>query len=157
MWNFVIGTSLLKSVTPYFRKHILGTLTSEEFLLLNSCIIFLIVVLIFIVKILTGKQHETLKEIINHYCKLSYTQVICITIIALLTVCTSLFIYELDKKHNTPLINTILLRFGSVIVLIFVGIFIFGEDYNWIQIVGILFAVLGVFLIMQRNKERKSK
>lgn len=155
MLHFLVGTTLLKSVTPYFRKHVLGTLTSDEFLLLNSCIVFFIIFIIFVIKILLGKQHETLKEIINDYKKLSYSQVLCISLISIFTVLTSLFIYELDKKHNTPLINTILLRFGSVIVLILVGIFVFGEDYNWIQVSGIFLAVLGVFLIMQKNKERK--
>uniref|UniRef100_A0A6C0KVQ6 EamA domain-containing protein n=1 Tax=viral metagenome TaxID=1070528 RepID=A0A6C0KVQ6_9ZZZZ len=155
MLHFLVGTTLLKSVTPYFRKHVLGTLTSDEFLLLNSCIVFFIIFIIFVIKILLGKQHETLNEIINDYKKLSYSQVLCISLISIFTVLTSLFIYELDKKHNTPLINTILLRFGSVIVLILVGIFVFGEDYNWIQVSGIFLAVLGVFLIMQKNKERK--
>ena len=155
MLHFLVGTTLLKSVTPYFRKHVLGTLTSDEFLLLNSCIVFFIIFIIFAVKIILGKQHETLNEIINDYKKLSYSQVLCISLISIFTVFTSLFVYELDKKHNTPLINTILLRFGSVIVLILVGIFVFGEDYNWIQVSGIFLAVLGVFLIMQKNKERK--
>jgi drug/metabolite transporter (DMT)-like permease len=66
---------------------------------------------------------------------------------------SSLFLYELDKNHNTPLINTILLRLFSVVVLIIVGVFIFGEKYNWMQIVGIFLAVIGVFLIMQKSKK----
>ena len=61
---------------------------------------------------------------------------------------SSLFLYELDKNHNTPLINTILLRLFSVVVLIIVGVFIFGEKYNWMQIVGIFFTIIGIFLLM---------
>jgi drug/metabolite transporter (DMT)-like permease len=155
MYHFVIGTTFLKSVIPYFRKHVLGTLNSDEFLLLNSTIIFVIVLVIFILKILTGQQHETFKQIVNNYKKMTYSQVICISIIASLTVLSSLFIYELDKHHNTPLINTILLRSFSIISMILVAVFIFDEKYNWSQIIGVVLAFIGVFLIMQKPKKNK--
>ncbi len=153
MLNFVIGTTFLKSIVPYFRKHILGTLNSDEFLLLNSTIIFVIILIIFVIKILTGEQEKTMKQIINNYKKMTYIQVIFITIIALLTVMSSLFIYELDKKHNTPLINSILLRSFSIISMILVGVFIFGELYSWVQIVGVILAIFGLFLIIQKPKK----
>jgi drug/metabolite transporter (DMT)-like permease len=155
MYHFILGTTFLKSVIPYFRKHVLGTLNSDEFLLLNSTIIFVIVLIIFIIKILTGEQHETFKQIINNYKKMTYSQVICISIIASLTVLSSLFIYELDKHHNTPLINTILLRSFSIISMILVAVFIFDEEYNWMQILGCVLAFIGVFLIMQKPKKTK--
>ncbi len=153
MLNFVIGITFLKSIVPYFRKHILGTLNSDEFLLLNSTIIFVIILIIFVIKILTGEQEKTMKQIINNYKKMTYIQVIFITIIALLTVMSSLFIYELDKKHNTPLINSILLRSFSIISMILVGVFIFGELYSWVQIVGVILAIFGLFLIIQKPKK----
>ena len=155
MLHLIIGTTFMKSVVPYFRKHVLGTLNSQEFLLLNSSIIFGIVLIIFIVKILTGEQHETFKQIINDYKKMTYMQVICISIIASLTVLSSLFIYELDKHHNTPFINTLLLRSFSIISMILIGIFIFGEDYNWMQLLGVGLAFIGVFLIIQKPKKVK--
>lgn len=153
MWNFVIFTTILKSFTPYFRKHILGTLNSDEFLLLNSLIILSLVLIYFLFKIIFGKQRETLGQIINNYKKMKYSQIFCVAIISLLTVASSLFIYELDKNHNTPLINNVLLRIFSVIALIIVGIFIFKEEYNWKQIVGIFLAIIGVILIMQKSKK----
>ena len=153
MLQLVIGTTFLKSVVPYFRKHVLGTLNSDEFLLLNSSIIFIIVLIIFIIKIFLGEQQETFKQIINNYKKMTYSQVICISIIASLTVVSSLFIYELDKKHNTPLVNTILLRSFSIISMILVAVFIFDEKYNWMQILGVVLAIVGVFLILQKSKK----
>jgi len=153
MFHLVIGTTFLKSVVPYFRKHVLGTLNSDEFLLLNSTIIFVIVIIIFIIKIFSGEQHETFYQILNNYKKMTYSQVICISIIASLTVMSSLLIYELDKKHNTPLINTILLRSFSIISMILVAVFIFDEKYNWMQILGVVFAIIGVFLILQKSKK----
>jgi drug/metabolite transporter (DMT)-like permease len=155
MLHFLVGTTLFKSITPYFRKHVLGTLTSDEFLLLNSTIIFVIVLIIFIIKVATGEQHETFKQIVNNYKKMTYIQVICVAIIASLTVMSSLFIYELDKHYNTPMINTLLLRSFSIISMILVGVFIFGEEYNWVQIVGVVMAFFGVFLIMQKPVKLK--
>jgi drug/metabolite transporter (DMT)-like permease len=150
MWNFVIGTTILKSLNPYFRKHVLNALTSDEFLLLNSLLILFIVFIIFAVKIALGKSHETLTKIINNYKKLSYSQFLCIFVLSLLTVISSLFLYELDKNYNTPLINTILLRIFSVVMLIIVGVFIFKEEYNWVQVFGIFLSVIGIFFIMQK-------
>jgi drug/metabolite transporter (DMT)-like permease len=64
---------------------------------------------------------------------------------------SSLLLYELDKNFNTPLLNFVFLKFASVLSLIFVGIFIFKEKYTWKQILGITLAVLGIYLIT--NKE----
>jgi drug/metabolite transporter (DMT)-like permease len=86
---------------------------------------------------------------------MTYIQVICVAIIASLTVMSSLFIYELDKHYNTPMINTLLLRSFSIISMILVGVFIFGEEYNWVQIVGVVMAFFGVFLIMQKPVKLK--
>jgi drug/metabolite transporter (DMT)-like permease len=75
--------------------------------------------------------------------------------ISLLAVVSSLFLYELDKHHNTPLINNVLLRVFSLIVLIIVGVLIFKEEYNCKQIIGLFLAIIGIFLIMQKPKKSK--
>jgi drug/metabolite transporter (DMT)-like permease len=74
----------------------------------------------------------------------------CIVIISLLLVFSSLLIYELDKNHNTPFINNMLLKTGSVIVLITVSVCIFGEKYTLKQIMGIFLIFIGIYLVMQK-------
>jgi drug/metabolite transporter (DMT)-like permease len=155
MLHYIIGGSIIKSVMPYLRKHILGTLNSDEYLLLNAFLIVIIVLIIFFVKMIRGKKVESIKTFFNNYKKLTYLQVFLMLCISCFTVLTSLFIYELDKNHNTPLINAILMRFSSLIVLLFVGIFIFNETYTLRQIFGFTLSVIGIFLFM--HKDTKSK
>jgi drug/metabolite transporter (DMT)-like permease len=53
----------------------------------------------------------------------------------------------LDKNYNTPLINSVFLRVGSIIALLLVGIFVFEEKYTYKQIAGVLLTLLGIYLI----------
>jgi drug/metabolite transporter (DMT)-like permease len=39
--------------------------------------------------------------------------------------------------------------------MILVAVFIFDEKYNWSQIIGVVLAFIGVFLIMQKPKKNK--
>jgi len=148
MYPYLIGITLLKSVNPYFRKHILDTLEGHDLLFINTFFIFLIVLSIFIYKTIF---HKTLYDTIENYKNLTNSQILCIFLICALTVGSSLLLYELDKNFNTPLLNFVFLKFASVLSLIFVGIFIFKEKYTWKQILGITLAVLGIYLIT--NKE----
>jgi len=74
----------------------------------------------------------------------------CLFIIAILAVISSLFIFELDKKYNSPLLNSLFLKIASVVALCFVSIFIFKEKYTWKQILGILLAILGIYLTINK-------
>jgi drug/metabolite transporter (DMT)-like permease len=98
------------------------------------------------------ENKDSVNDIIRNYKKLKVSQIGCIFIISFLLVASSILLYELDKKYNTPLINTILLKTGSIIVLIVIGVGIFGENYSWSQILGILLTVTGIYLIMQKKE-----
>jgi len=78
---------------------------------------------------------------------LKWTQLCCIFFIAILTVLSSILLYEMDKKFNTPLINAIFMRVGSTIALLFVSIIIFNERYTISQIIGFIFVLFGIYLI----------
>jgi drug/metabolite transporter (DMT)-like permease len=138
---------MLKSINPYFRKHILNTLSGHELLIINAVFIFIIVSIIFLYKCFFDKSIATT---LNNYKKLTLTQILCLFALAFLTVISSLFIFELDKNYNTPLINSLFLKIASVVALCLVGVFIFEEKYNWKQILGILLACLGVYLITHK-------
>jgi drug/metabolite transporter (DMT)-like permease len=148
MYPYLIGITLLKSLNPYFRKHILDTLEGHDLLFINTFFIFLIVFAIFIYKTIF---HNSLYDTIENYKNLSNTQILCIFLICALTVGSSILLYELDKNFNTPLLNFMFLKFASVLSLIFVGIFIFKEKYTWKQILGIVLTICGIYLIT--NKE----
>jgi drug/metabolite transporter (DMT)-like permease len=150
MYPYIFGMSLLKSGVPYFRKHLLLTLTSIELVFLNTFIIFTLVGIIFLYYLIVDEKF-TVDKLIEKYKNLEITQIIALIVIGLLTVSSSIIINEFDKKFNTPLINNLFIRGVSLIFVILVGVFLFEEKYNWKQILGIGFTIVGLFLIFQNE------
>jgi drug/metabolite transporter (DMT)-like permease len=87
----------------------------------------------------------------NRYTSLTLTQILFVLAISLVTIASSLIVLNLDKYYNTPLINSMLLKIMSTILLLFTGIFIFKETYNYKQIIGLILAVLGGLLLFCRD------
>ena len=148
MYHYLFGLSILKSFTPYFRKHILTTLNSHDLLFINTFFYFSIVLTIFLYKLLFDKS-KPLIETFKNYKKLTISQIFALFIMSCLAVTSSLFIFEFDKNYNTPLINSVFMRTASTISVILVGIFLFEEKYSWKQIIGVFLTIFGIFLISQ--------
>ena len=149
MYQYMFGLSILKSFTPYFRKHVLTTLNSHDMLFINTFMIFSIVFCFFLYKLLFDKS-KPLIETFRNYKSLSFTQLCALFMMAFLAVGSSIFVYEFDKNYNTPLINSTFMRTASTISLILVGIFLFEEKYSWKQIAGVFLTIFGVLLISQK-------
>lgn len=147
MYHYLVGVTLLKSMSPYLRKHLLLTLESREYFYLITFSIFIWSVIIF----LFFENNKSIKQMITNYQNLEYTHYICIFIITLLIIMSSLFLFELDKQYNTPLVNSLLLKSISIFVLIVTSLFIFGEKYTWIQIAGIFMTFTGITLVMNKD------
>lgn len=150
MYPYILGMSLLKTCVPYFRKHILNTLSSLELVFLNTFFIFILVSSILLYSIFVSKSIN-MHNMFKNYKKLELTQIIALIAIAFLTVSSSFIINEFDKNYNTPLMNTLFVRGISLIFVIGVGIFLFEEKYNWKQILGILFTISGLILLSQKH------
>ena len=149
MYQYMFGLSILKSFTPYFRKHVLTTLNSHDLLFINTFIIFLIVFAFFLYQLLFDKS-KPLIETFKNYKSLTFSQIGALFVMAFLAVGSSIFIYEFDKNYNTPLINSMFMRTASTISLILVGIFMFEEKYSWKQIAGVFLTIFGILLISQK-------
>ena len=149
MYFFLALTTLLKTFNPYFRKHILNSLESYEYLFLNTFFVAFFVFLYFIYKLIF---HDTFfDKIINKINNLTILQVIYFMIIAFITITSSIVLINLDKHFNTPLINSLLSKSISGILLLIVGIFIYKEKYNLKQIFGIFLTIVGLFLVSCKN------
>ena len=148
MYIYSICLSVLKSMNPYFRKHVLMTLDSHELFFINSIVIFTLVIFWGLYKYVFEK---TMHKSIENYRKLSFTQMGAIFMICILSIISTIFVYEFDKYYNTPLINFIFSKFVSVIALIAVGIFIFKEKYTWKQIFGIILAIVGIYFVTDKE------
>jgi len=149
MYIFLVATSILKTFTPYFRKHILNSFESHEFFFLNSLVIFFFGCIYFLYKLVV--QPHLFNKLINKVVGLSFLQAFYFIIIAFVTVFSSIVIIHFDKHYNTPLINSLLTKGFATISLILVGMFIYNEKYNHIQLFGIFLTVIGLFLTMSKE------
>lgn len=148
MYHFLFGLSTFKAFSPYFRKHILLSLDSHEFLFMNTFLISTIVFCIFIYKLFFDKTiHITLEK----YRNLTFAQFGCFVVLAVIAVSSSLLITEFDKKLNTPLINSILFKFAPVAGLFLISTFLFRENYTRSQLFGLILAFVGVLLLTNKN------
>jgi drug/metabolite transporter (DMT)-like permease len=78
----------------------------------------------------------------------------CIFFIAILTVLSSILLYEMDKKYmKSTLMNVLLLRVGSTLALLLVGLLLFKERYTLVQICGFLLVLLGIYLIGNKGEK----
>lgn len=151
MYHFLLGITTLKSISPYFRKNLLDTLDSHEYAFLTSLIFFLLLLAYIIILNLTN-SNVSFSKTLENYQKLTLSQIICIFMICIIAICSTLFLFELDKNYNTPLINDIYIKVASVVLMIFIGIVYFKEKYNITQILGFLFVIFGAYLVMNKDE-----
>jgi len=144
MYHYFLGITLLKILNPYFRKHLLESIDSHDLLFINGFIMAILISIIFLYQVIVNK---TLNKTITNYNKLTYIQVVCLVILCSMGIGSSLLLFELDKNHNTPFLNHIFLKSGGIILLLFVSIIIFEEEYNLYQIFGIILASIGLIIL----------
>jgi len=145
MYFFLAITTFLKTFNPYFRKHILDSLESHEYLFLNTFFVALFVFLYFLYKLIF---HDAFfDKLVDKITNLTILQIIYFMLIAFITISSSIVIINLDKYFNTPFINSLLSKSVASILLLLVGVIIFKEKYNIKQIFGIFLTMIGLFLV----------
>lgn len=148
MFPLIILTGVLKIFSPYLRKNILLVLEPHDYLFLNTFIIFSFALVYLIYKILF--ENHNIKKMVTRYKLLSVNQMICVLLIAIVTIISSLVVLNLDKYYNTPLINLMIIKLLSGGLLLLTGIFIFRESYNYKQIIGLVLAVISGVLLFSK-------
>jgi drug/metabolite transporter (DMT)-like permease len=144
MYHYIFGLTILKAVSPYFRKHVLEHLDPHDFFVINVVFIVGILSLYLLYRYFFDKKFDASIEKIQ---KMKMSHVCCILILALVTTIYGIAIMSFDKHYNTPLLNTIMLKTFSMIALILVSIFIFKEKYTMTQMLGISMTLAGIYLI----------
>ena len=145
MYFLLALVSLLKTFTPYLRKHILDSIEEHEYMFINTFFIVLFVLLYFIYKIIY--HDDMLDKLTNNIYNLTFLQVIFFMLIAFITVVSSMVLVNLDKNYNTPLINSMLSKGIAAVMLLIVATIIYKEKYNLKQVFGIILTVIGLILI----------
>ena len=145
MYANLLGITFLKSCRPYFLKNIFDTVDIQDFLLINTVFIMLIVFVYFLINCALNKDcfNVTCKNCAN----LSLPQYLILFGFALFTVFSTFKLVEFDLSYNTPAINAVLINTVALLFLFFVGRFIFQEDYSIHHIIGLLLITVGIILL----------
>jgi multidrug transporter EmrE-like cation transporter len=145
MLSHLTGLILLNSCRPYFRKHVLTTLNTEDFLFINSLFIASVVAIYFLYTYVY--RYNTVHRAFSNYKKLTYTQYGSLLVIALFAVFSTLMVLDLDKNYNTPSLNYIIIKSVSIVCLFLTGIVLFSEEYSLKQLVGIFLTTSGLITL----------
>jgi drug/metabolite transporter (DMT)-like permease len=149
MYLYLFIIQILKTCNIYFRKHLLDSLETHEYLFINTFLIACFVVFFCIYKILY--ENFSFKKLLVKVKNFSFLQIAFLIIIAIVTMSSSFFFINIDKNHNTPLINRLLSKVLSTILLVLVGVFFFKEKYNYKQYIGIFLTIIGIYLTINKK------
>jgi len=155
MLPYFLGITTLGSVRPYFRKYIYDVLEPIDFLFVNSLLIAIFICAYFAYNYMYH-NHVIMKSYEN-CCKLSYTQIAALIVLAGFTVISSLWFFHLEKNFNTPFVNNILIKSFSLLALFIVGYFVFEEKYHSGHMLGIVLTVSGLVVLLFNPVEGRQK
>ena len=141
MIHFVVFSECIKVFTPYIRKYLLTNMDPIECVLLNCIVVFLLCFAVFAFKYFTEKHR--IETTMNRYAEMTTLQVFFAVWIGIATIISSMVVLTMDKHYNTPLINNMLFKVISVILLLLTGIVIFKENYDFNQLFGIAMIICG--------------
>jgi uncharacterized membrane protein len=137
----LVGAGIMNSVKPYWRKHVIESLEASEFALLNTIIIGCIL----LVYILWSKK--SVKDICSKYYTLTWTQLISIIALSIITVTGTMLKLTNDKKSNPTFTNGLIVKGISSAIVITVGILFYNETYTWKTWLGIVMIGIGLYLL----------
>jgi len=148
---FVGIISILQQFRPYFRKHISDKLDHHEYMFLNSFVISILasIYLVYLFAI----EHTTIDKVIQKYKTLTFYEILFIIGLSSLTIISGFLMFEMDKNHNTPFLNSIFVKSAGILGLIAMSIFLFKESYKAHQFVGVAFILFGIYLASTKKLE----
>lgn len=149
MIHFVIFSECIKIFTPYVRKYVLIVMDPEECMFLNAIIVLLLCGVYFAYKI--GFNDHKLEHTFQKYQSMTPMQMLFAFWIGVATVVSSMVVLTMDKHYNTPLMNNMLFKVVSVILLLLIGVIIFKEHYNYQQMLGMIMMILGGVLVFYHS------
>ena len=146
MYSVLFGISIMKSLRPFFKKNVLKSdIDEDDFLFLNTFFISLFVVIYFIYNFTKRKKVD-----FNKYKNMKPIELGSMIGVSLFTVVSTILVLQMDKGYQTPFINSMLTKGFSTIFVIAIGMIIYKENYNMLQMLGIAFILTGTYLISSK-------
>lgn len=146
MYSVLFGISIMKSLRPFFKKNVLKSeIDEDDFLFLNTFFISLFVIIYFIYNFTKKKKVD-----FNKYKNMKPIELGSMIGVSLFTVISTILVLQMDKGYQTPFINSMLTKGFSTIFVIAIGMIIYKENYNMLQMLGIAFILVGTYLISNK-------
>ena len=95
-------------------------------------------------------EPKTILKTMNNFQKLDAYQHLSILFVTGVTTISAIYFIEFDKYYNTPLMNHMFLKIVSVAILLMLGVLIFEEKYTYLQLLGFILAIIGLYLIFNK-------
>ncbi len=137
----LVGAGIMNSVKPYCRKHVINSLEAVEFALLNTIIIGALLLVYIII------SKKSIKDICLKYYTLTWTQLISVTALSIITVAGTILKLTHDKTTNPTITNGLIVKGITSLIIIVVGIAFYNETYTWKTWLGIATISLGLYLL----------
>jgi drug/metabolite transporter (DMT)-like permease len=137
----LVGAGIMNSVKPYCRKHVINSLEAVEFALLNTIIIGMILLGYIVI------SKKSVKDICTKYYSLTWTQLISIIALSIITVAGTILKLSHDKTSNPTLTNGLIVKGITSLIIIVVGIAFYNETYTWKTWLGIGTISIGLYLL----------
>jgi drug/metabolite transporter (DMT)-like permease len=137
----LVGAGIMNSVKPYCRKHVINSLEAVEFALLNTIVIGGVLLGYIIV------SKKSIKDICSKYYSLTWTQLISIIALSIITVAGTILKLTHDKTSNPTLTNGLIVKGITSLIIIVVGIAFYNETYTWKTWLGIATISIGLYLL----------
>ena len=142
----LLGSIILKTIDPYYRRHLTSeSLKPADYMYLET-FIYTFVLIIFVIFRYFYNKNETI-ETYKNLKNVEIKDVVFLFIISFFFVYSTLMVYENEHKESA-FINSVLLRGGTLVGILVVGILFYKEKYTWTQILGIIFSLLGIYLLL---------
>lgn len=144
----IFGSIILKTIDPYYRRHLTSnSLNPIDYMYLETFIYTFMLVIFVIFKYFYNRNEsvETFKNLQGVEIK----HIIFMSIISFFFIYSTLMIYE-NEHNDTAFMNSLLLRGGTLIGVLLVGIFFYKEKYTLKQVIGIILSLTGIYLLMDK-------
>jgi len=144
----IFGSIILKTIDPYYRRHLTSnSLNPIDYMYLETFIYTFILVIFVIFKYFYNRNESV--ETFKNLQSVEIKHIFFMSIISFFFIYSTLMIYE-NEHNDTAFMNSLLLRGGTLIGVLLVGIFFYKEKYTLKQVIGIILSLTGIYLLMDK-------
>ena len=142
---------IAKAMRPFLRKQILNDISDEQYILINTVMILLLLIIYQIINSLIYNKSLVLFDLYNSYSDLNIVKKGIVVGLALLTIFSTLSHYKIDKSDNKGQ-NAILIKIISTVGSLMLTFYLSSTPLTKDIVYGIILVVGGLYMINNNSK-----